>query len=974
MAKKIKKFITKIFSQRVIVLGAVFLAMSSILIVRLFQLQIVNGEEYADNFTILSTKERQLKSTRGNIYDCNGKLLAYNELSNSVTLEDNGTYDSTRERNLSLNGEIYRLVRLIESCGDTVTNDFHIIVDESGNFAFDLEEGTTSLDRFRADIYGRRTIDELEAEEKNATAEDIMEYLSGSQRFALRITDGEDKPYTAEELAEHGLPSEFTPEEELKVVTIRYLLYQTSFQRYLQVTIASNVSDETVAAVYENQDQLPGVDIAEDSIRVYNNAESMSSIIGYTGSASQEELDELSEIRDDYENTSVIGKTGIEQYMETTLKGTDGHEEVTVDTVGRVLSVREDSRVEPVQGNDVYLTIDSELQEACYQILEQRIAGILVANLMDIKTVEGMENVNSDNFPVPIYDVYVALIENSVIDINHFTEAGASATEQWVQQVFEKKQQEVLDSIRGQLEEDSSVPYRELSEEMQEYVDYIVEDMLTEDAGILNADAIDTSDSVYRQWSEDQSISLQEYLSYAASQNWVDVGKLSQSDAYLDSSQVYQAITEYVLAEIPQDTWFSKIIYKYLIMEDQISGEDVCTLLYDQGVLSTEDEAYTSFQEGKLSPFDLLRQKIISLEITPAQLALDPCSGSIVVVDPDTGEVKAMVSYPGYDNNRLANQMDTEYYYQLYEDLSTPFYNKATQQLTAPGSTFKPVTIVAGLNEGVIDNDTVINCNGLFGEGLVDKGDQLHCWLLSGHGNLDVVGAIENSCNVFLCTTAYLLGLDADGNFSQNAALEKLQQYASLFDLDQKTGVQITESSPHVSDAMGLPSAIGQGTHQYTTAQLARYVSTIYNSGTSYELNLLDKVTDSEGNTVEEFSPKVSKQMNVEDWIWEDVHEGMRRMIQSSGTLQSLPLELYGKSGTAQESESRPNHGLFIGYAKNGGQEDIAFATRIAFGYSSTNAAVVAKDLLNYYYNLQEETEILTGEAMQNGLSTTHFD
>ena len=251
----------------------------------------------------------------------------------------------------------------------------------------------------------------------------------------------------------------------------------------------------------------------------------------------------------------------------------------------------------------------------------------------------------------------------------------------------------------------------------------------------------------------------------------------------------------------------------------------------------------------------------------------------------------------------------------------------------------------------------------------------LFAWsVISSLLSLDVVGAIENSCNVFLCTTAYLLGLDADGNFSQNAALEKLQQYASLFDLDQKTGVQITESSPHVSDAMGLPSAIGQGTHQYTTAQLARYVSTIYNSGTSYELNLLDKVTDSEGNTVEEFSPKVSKQMNVEDWIWEDVHEGMRRMIQSSGTLQSLPLELYGKSGTAQESESRPNHGLFIGYAKNGGQEDIAFATRIAFGYSSTNAAVVAKDLLNYYYNLQEETEILTGEAMQNGLSTTHFD
>lgn len=973
MAKKIKRIFKKIFSQRIIVLGALFFAMSAVLVARLFQLQIVNGEEYANNFTVMTTKERQLKSTRGNIYDCNGKLLAYNELSNSVTLEDSGKYSTTRERNLSLNGEIYRLVQLIEGCGDSVTNDFHIIVDESGNYAFDLEEGTTSLYRFRADIFGRQTIDMLESDEKEATASEIMDYLSGSDRFCLYITDEGDTPYTDEELSKYGLPAEFTKEEQLKIVTIRYLLYQTSFQRYLQVTVASDVSDETVAAIAENQDTLQGVAIAEDSIRVYNNAESMSSIIGYTGSASQEELDELSEIRDDYENTAVIGKTGIEQYMETTLKGTDGHEEVTIDNVGRVLSVNEESRVEPVQGNDVYLTIDSELQEACYQILEQRIAGILVSNMKNIKTIEGLENVSSDNFPVPIYDVYVALIENSVIDITHFKAAGASATEQWVQQVFEAEQQRVLSSISEQLSADTASPYSALSEEMQEYVDYIVDDMLTTDSGILNADMIDTSDPVYAQWNED-SISLQEYLSYAASQNWVDVAKLAQEGAYLDSAQVYQAIVEYIIGEIPQDTWFSKIIYKYLIMDDAVTGEDLCQLLYDQGVLSVEDSAYAAFQAGTLSPYDLLVQKISSLEITPAQLALDPCSGSIVVVDPDTGEVRAMVSYPGYDNNRLANQMDTEYYYELYEDLSTPFYNKATQQLTAPGSTFKPVTIVAGLNEGVIDNSTIIDCDGLFGEGLVDEADQLHCWLLSGHGNLDVIGAIENSCNVFLCTTSYLLGLDADGKFNQNAALEKLQEYASLFDLDEKTGVQITESSPHVSDELALPSAIGQGTHQYTTAQLARYAATIYNSGTSYQLNLLDKVTDSDGNTVEEFSPKISRQMNVDEWIWDDIHEGMRRMIQSSGTLQSLPLELYGKSGTAQESESRPNHGLFIGYAQNGGQEDIAFATRIAFGYSSTNAAVVAKDLLSYYYNLQDETDVLTGSATTGGLTGAHSD
>ncbi len=971
MAKKITKFFKRVFSHRLGVLMMVFLIMSAILTVRLFQLQIVQGEEYAENFTVMTTKERQLKSTRGNIYDCNGELIAYNELSNSVTLEDNGRYGSTRERNLSLNSEIYRLVTLIEGCGDTVTSDFHVILDESGNYAFDLEEGTTSLDRFRADVYGYSSIDELDASQKNASADQIMEYLCGGENYAL--FDEED-PYTREELAEYGLPDTFTKEEQLKIVTVRYQLWQTSFQRYMQVTIATDVSNETVAAIYENQEDLPGVDIAEDSVRVYNHAEAMAPIIGYTGSASQEELETLSEERDDYDGTSIIGKAGIEQYMETSLKGTDGSEEVTVDSVGRVQSINEGSRKEPVQGNDVYLTIDSDLQEACYQILEQRIAGILVANIQPIKTLEaaGIDPAQTDAIPIPIYDVYYALIENSIIDLDHFTEAGASAEEQWVYQRFLEKQEQVLADVRGQLSSDTSVPYNQLSDEMQEYADYIVDTMLAEN-GILNDSAMDSSDTVYQQWYTEHSVSLEGFLSYAASQNWVDVTLLSRDGAYLDSTEVYQALTEYILQEMQEDSWFYRIYYKYMLLDDILGGEDICQLLYDQGILDPEDGSYDSFRAGTLSPYDLMIQKISSLEITPAQLALDPCSGSVVIVDPDTGKCLAMVTYPGYDNNRLANQMDTDYYYQLYYDLSTPFYNKATQQLTAPGSTFKPVTIAAGLNEGVINNSTIVNCTGLFGVGLVDEADQLHCWNLSGHGELDVIGAIANSCNVFLCTTAYNLGLE-NGEFNQSLALEKIRQYAELFGLDEKTGIQITESAPQISDAMPLPSAIGQGTHAYTTSQLARYAATLYNNGTIYELNLLDRVTDSEGNPVEEFSPSIQDQMQLDDWIWEDIHQGMRQMIQGSGVLADLGIELYGKSGTAQESETRPDHGLFIGHSHYGSQEDIAFAVRIAYGYSSTNAATVVKDVLNYYYGLEDASKVLTGTSAQDDLSNEHHD
>ena len=109
MAKKIRKFFRRLGENRTLLLGVVFLAMFAVLIGRLFILQVVHGEEYADNFELQITKTRTLESTRGNIYDRNGKLIAGNKVSYSVTIEDNGTYNTTKERILSLNAELYRL-------------------------------------------------------------------------------------------------------------------------------------------------------------------------------------------------------------------------------------------------------------------------------------------------------------------------------------------------------------------------------------------------------------------------------------------------------------------------------------------------------------------------------------------------------------------------------------------------------------------------------------------------------------------------------------------------------------------------------------------------------------------------------------------------------------------------------------------------------------------------------------------------
>ncbi len=961
-----RRFFIRVFSHRSVILLLIFLVMSIILGVRLFDLQIVHGEEYEAGFTDKTTKTRRLEGTRGNIYDCEGRLVAGNRLSNAVLLEDSGSYNSIREKNLSLNGEIYRLIHMIEGCGDSMVDEFHIDMDENGNFIYDVGEGRTR-NRFRADIYGRKTISELTEEELSATPYDIMSLLCSSEYFALY---NEDRPYTEEELTSHGLPLTFTREEELKIVRVRYQLFLTSYRKYVQVNIASDVSDETVAAIMENLSDLTGVSIGEESLRVYNYAECMAPIIGYTGRPSEEELEELSAVREDYTSSSIIGKAGLEQVMETVLQGYDGSVQVGVNNLGKVLTVYENTRVNPRVGNDVHITIDCELQNAVYQILEQRIAGIVVSNIVDAK-YRVPTDVEAGNIVIPSYDVYTALINNSVVDIEHFAAEDASPTEKSLQVVYEQRRAEIFAWLAQELlGEGSGTPVASLTEEYADYAHYIGDDFLVDATYIIKPSGEYTRQEDYQRW-QNGELSLKQYIEAAIVQNWLDMSILSDSSVYLDSAGVYRLLYDYLSAYLAEDLSFDKLIYNHMLFNDYISPYEIIVALYDQGVL-VYDALYEQLLNGHITPCQLIMEKISTLDIKPKQLALDPCSGSMVVLDPNTGYVKALVTYPGYDNNRLANTMDTDYYYELLDDLSTPFYNKATQQLTAPGSTFKPVMAAAGLNEGVIDDFTIINCNGLFGEGLVEEGDQLHCWYRTGHGDMDVVNAIANSCNVFFCTIGFRLGLEPQGVFIPSKSLDMIARYASLLNLDTRTGIQIAESAPSVSDKMPIPSSIGQGTHLYTTTQLARYAATLRNNGTSYTLNLIDRVQDPDGTVIEQFGPEVARQGDLPEWIWYRIRQGMRQVITDNEFFENYPVAVYGKTGTAEESKTRPNHALFVGYSHLEGFEDIAFATRIANGYSSTNALLTTKDMLDYYYHVTDD--VLTGESATEGLSSTVTD
>lgn len=937
MFNKIKSLFRLVLKSRLLVAGVVMTALFSILLWRMFHLQILNGEKYQDNYTLKIVKERTLNSTRGSIYDRNGELLAYNELAYSVTIEDNGTYGSTSEKNKQLNAEIAEIIRALEKNGDEITNNFKISYE---NGVYEYNVSGTSKNRFLADVYGQTSFDKLKYDEdlgydpSQATEEQVMDYLMhGKNRFDVSEEYDEALAY--------------------KITVIRYAMFENGYQKYIATTIATNISEESVAFIAENSSELQGVEVIDDTIRKYNNSEYFASIIGYTGMISSDEYAELSETNSNYTLNDVIGKAGIEQVMDAQLQGSKGYEKLYVDYLGKAVEIIE--REEPTAGNDVYLSIDAKLQVAAYDLLEQEIAGIVYSNI---------ENPYSD-ISIPITDVYFALINNNVIDIEHFYNTEASITEQEVLQIFTNRQNVVLSAVASELTGPNAKSFGSMNDEEQDYYTYIINMLKSND--ILDTESIDKNDEVYVEW-QNGEISPQEYLGHAISKSWIDITRFTIEEKYSDSTEIYDALCDFILEDISSATDFSKIIYEYLIKNGSVSGKQLCLILFDQGVLAYDAEQIAALEGNTITSLNFIREKIKNIEITPAQLALDPCSGSCVITDVDTVEILALVSYPGYDNNRLANTVDAAYYASLQKDLSNPFYNAATQQRTAPGSTFKMVSSVAGLAEGVITTTTTID-----GLGVYDNiSNKPKCWVYpSNHGVINVSEALRDSCNYFYYEVGYRLSTgNYLFNYNDSLGTEKLQKYAEMFGLNEKTGIEIEENSPQLADEYPVMATIGQSNHNYATIQLSRYVTAIANGGDVYNYTLLNKICDSDGNTVKTYEPTIRNTVDVLDSSqWQAIHTGMRMMAENSSSFTDFPITVAGKTGTAQENLKRANHALFVGYAPYENPE-ISIATRIAFGYTSHNASDYARNVLAYYFDVEDEEELLNGRAEDVNVTT----
>ena len=500
----LQELIRKVLGSRIFTLVVIFTGMFVMLIFKLFDLQIVNGDKYLNDYVQMTEKTVTTPGTRGNIFDCNGNLLAYNELAYCVTIQDTGAY----AQNASMNAMLLRLVGILNRHGYQAQGRLEIALDSNGEMVY-TSSSEAARKRFLRDFYGRRSVDELD---------------DANGKYPSNITPREavelkKELYDLHEMKdEMGNPIILSDFELIQMVNIRYTMSLVAYKKYETNTIVDRVDEETVADILEHADQLSGVGIEETTIRRYNDPIYFAPIIGYTGKVQEDQLEELQKTNPEYEMSDIVGRTGIEASMETELQGHKGYKNLIVNNVGSVMEVV--SQTEPSSGNDIYLTIDRELQIGIYHLIEKQLAGIL-ADILVNYDVEASDITDSSKIKIPVKDAYYQLINNNVLSLSHMAQEDASDIEREIYGIYTTSKEQILERLRYELMSEHATVMKDLPKDMMAYMVYIYNYLSDPSVEIIKRDSIDQNNKAYLAWKNDE-ISLRDYIYAGISDNWID--------------------------------------------------------------------------------------------------------------------------------------------------------------------------------------------------------------------------------------------------------------------------------------------------------------------------------------------------------------------------------------------------------------------------------------------------------------------
>lgn len=818
---------------RIIIMYVTIFAMFSVLVVQLYDLQITNGSYYNNEVRGTIIRDIVLTAPRGNIYDRYGRPLAVNTSAYTVNLDPSVNVQD-------LNGVLTDLIDLLKDNNIELETKLPISPDFPHVFLFD---GSPSLEkRWKRDMGFKDSV----------TANDA--FYEMRKMFEI--------DYTLDD------------EECMDLLALRAALYQKRFSKYVPVTAASDVPENVITEIEEHQDIYPGVYIDVVTVREYPQGELVSHLLGYTGKITETELATYQQYG--YTQNDIVGKDGIEKSFELELNGTDGIEYVEVDSLGRRINTIEDKTIAPVPGNNIFLTIDIDLQRDAYNSLESRLRDA------QLNRINGS---GKDSYGRA--QVFSSMINADTLHMDEVMECNDN-------------------SRQGQLRS------------------YIL--------------------SVDEEAKNDLSLARQILI------DGLERGNVSYKNVFLAMCQ--------------------------------------------QGVITADENFQRRVENDQIGSLEAVVIKMQEGVITPQMTALDPCTGSTVITDVNTGEVLAAATYPSYDNNRLVNKMDNKYYLRLQNDPTTPLVYRPFTEPRAPGSTFKMITATAALEEGIITPNSYITD---LGEFTAANKPYAHCWIdASGatHGAINVSTALEVSCNYFFYEASYRMGNARSGQTQKG--IDTLNKYMRAFGLDSPTGVEIyelydalksypsnisgpeykkyiyTARNPDIdptelrwTDGDTIRTAIGQSFNNYTSAMLSKYVSVIANGGTRYSMHFLDSVRTSGGELKQQYEPVVEEKIEISKRNLQAIHYGMLLVTQGSqGTLRKYfkdyPINVAAKSGTAQESKLRSEHTTFVAFAPYE-KPEISVAVIIPFGTNDTGPAYqVGKDVIYKYITRSGTPETAT--------------
>ena len=591
----LQDFFKKLFASRLFALSVIFTLMFAGLIGKLFRMQILEGSSYQEEYMQLTEKSTTTPGTRGNIYDRNGNLLAYNQLAYVVTIQDTGDYPRPADRNAML----YRLVSILERRGETVEGKLELAMDQNGEMVFTYGP-ESARNRFLLNFYGLPSTDKLDDAKgrypSNITAREAFEY----KKKAYELDRMKD---------EKGNPLILPDKTALDIINIIYTMKLTEYKKYETTTVATGISEETMMEINENIADLKGVAVEQSSIRKYNDSLYFAPIIGYTGKVQEEQIADLNEqwrqsegekgltgdTAEKYDLNDIVGRTGIEKSLELELQGEKGYSRMYVDNMGRPREMIQ--QTDAKAGNDVYLTIDRDLQIAIYNLIEKQLAGILAHQLVN-EDVDLTKVTDSSKIPIPVKDVYYQLINNNVLSLPAMAEEDATDIEKEIYSIYDASREQILNTLSNELKSPHARAMNELPEDLSAYMRYIYSFLSDSSIGIIQKDKIDQNSQEYLAWNQG-TISLRDYIYSGISASWVDTTRLDiTTSKYSNAEDIFNSLVDYVTESLRDDSKFTKQMFRYLINNQVITGRQLCLALYAQGVLKDNPQEIAALQSG----------------------------------------------------------------------------------------------------------------------------------------------------------------------------------------------------------------------------------------------------------------------------------------------------------------------------------------------------------------------------------------